>query len=97
MSNKIIIDDFAENYRDVVEIIGIDKAIELSKKIGGTIQYIPKVDALYRKDRNSKIRKEHTGFNTAELAIKHNLTEVQIRNIVSAKYITIENFLDQEE
>ena len=96
MSNKIVVDDFAENYRDIVEIIGIDKAIELSKKVGGTIQYIPKVDALYRKERNIKIRKEHTGFNTSELAIKYNLTDTQIRNIIAEKYITIENFLEKE-
>lgn len=97
MSNKIGLDDFTENYRDIVEIIGIELAIELSKKIGGTIQYIPKVDALYRKDRNIKIRKEHTGFNTSELAIKYNLTETQIRNIIAEKYITIETFLNEDK
>lgn len=93
---KVTKDDFPEKYQMVVEIVGIEKAIEMSKMMGGTLQYIPKLDDIDRKIRNAKIKSEFTGYNVAELAARYNLTEVQIRTIVKIRQYTIETYLDKE-
>lgn len=92
-SDIISIEDFPEKYQSMVEIVGIDKALEIARLMGGTLQYIPKLDELDRKVRNAKIRNEFTGYNISELAARYGLTEVQIRNIVKVKQHTIEEYI----
>lgn len=89
----ISISDFPEKYQCIVEIVGIEKALEIARIMGGTLQYIPKLDDIDRKVRNEKIRQEFTGFNIPELASRYGLTEVQIRNIVKIRQSSIEDFL----
>ncbi len=75
-------EDISENYRPVVEIIGIEKFIELSDYARGDELYFPKVENIIAPARNRRIKKEWNGYNSKELADKYNLTIKQIGNIL---------------
>ena len=67
------IDDISESYRPVVEIIGVDKFIELSDYAKGDELYFPKIENIIAPARNRRIKKEWNGYN---------LTTKQISNII---------------
>lgn len=75
-------EDIAENYRPVVEIIGIEKFVELSDYARGDELYFPKAENIIAPARNRRIKKEWNGYNVKELAEKYNLTIKQIGNIL---------------
>jgi Mor family transcriptional regulator len=70
-------------YDEYARILGIENLYELTKALGGTTVYIPKVDSLFRTIREKKIREEFNGYNYQELAIKYRLCERTIRYICS--------------
>lgn len=76
------IDDIADSYRPVVDIIGIDKFIELGEYAKGDELYFPKLENIIAPARNRRIRAEWNGYNSKELAEKYNLTVKQIGNIL---------------
>lgn len=76
------IDDVSESYRQVVEIIGMEKFIELSEYARGDELYFPKVENIIAPARNRRIKKEFDGYNMKFLADKYNLTTKQIGNIL---------------
>lgn len=76
------IEDIAENYRPVVEIIGVKKFIELSEYAKGDELYFPKTENIIAPARNRRIKKEWNGYNVKELAEKYNLTIKQIGKIL---------------
>lgn len=51
--------------------------------VGGLSIYIPKLDRMLRPARDSKIKKEFTGYNFNSLAKKYSLTERAIRDIIA--------------
>lgn len=75
-------EDIAERYRPVVEIVGIEKYIEISRYAMGDEVYFPKPETLLAPARNRRIRKEYDGFNAKELAQRYNLTLPQIHTIL---------------
>ncbi len=79
------LEDISENYRPVVEIIGIEKFIELSDYAKGDELYFPKVENVIAPARNRRIKKEWDGYNSKELAEKYNLTLKQIGNILKGE------------
>ena len=79
------LEDISENYRPVVEIIGIEKFIELSDYAKGDELYFPKVENVIAPARNRRIQKEWDGYNSKELAEKYNLTLKQIGNILKGE------------
>ena len=76
------LEDISESYRPVVEIIGIEKFIELSDYAKGDELYFPKVENIIAPARNRRIKKEWNGYNSKQLAEKYNLTIKQIGNIL---------------
>lgn len=76
------LEDIAESYRPVVQIIGIEKFIELSEYAKGDELYFPKKENIIAPARNRRIKKEWDGYNLKELAEKYNLTTKQIGNIL---------------
>jgi Mor family transcriptional regulator len=85
IAKKCTIEDLPESYREIAEIVGVEGAIKLSRRLGGLAYYFPQIDAVLRKKRDDAIRKEFTGRNYRDLAIKYGLTEVWIRDIVDRK------------
>lgn len=74
-----------ESYQALAEIIGVENTLKIARSLGGLVYYYPKLDNLLQKKRDDRIRREFTGCNHKELAIKYGLTERWIREIVQIK------------
>ena len=86
MSDKesnISLNDLFGNQRDIANIIGVDKYIELTKVYGGDMIYIQKYTEVLKAQRNKEIRSKFNGFNADELAKEYDLTERYIRSLCS--------------
>ena len=79
---SITMEDIKEDLYMMVEIIGIEKFIEICKIYGGSAVYIPSHKKLLMSERNKNIKEEFDGSNTNYLRQKYNLTNSQIRNLV---------------
>lgn len=75
-------EDIAETYLPVVEIIGIEAFVRISDYAKGDELYFPKAENVLAPARNRRIRKEYNGYNMRELAQKYELTTKQIDNIL---------------
>ena len=64
--DETTLDDISESYRPVVEIIGIEKFIELSEYAKGDELYFPKTENIIAPARNRRIKKEWNGYNSKE-------------------------------
>lgn len=76
------IEDIAPKYQPVVDIIGIEKFIELSEYAKGDELYFPKKENVIAPARNRRIKKEWNGTNLKELADRYGLTVKQIIHIL---------------
>ena len=72
------LEDISESYRPVVDIIGIEKFIELSEYAKGDELYFPKTENIIAPARNRRIKKEWNGYNSKELAEKYNLSVMEM-------------------
>jgi Mor family transcriptional regulator len=81
--NEVKIDQLPGLYKDIASEIGVQNAIKLSNILKGTNFYLPKLDALIAKIRNRRIREEFNGDNHRELALKYDLTERWIYEILN--------------
>lgn len=72
-----------ESFTELVEIIGEESALKLTKAAGGGFIYIPKHDTITRQQRNKEIKRDYyKGLTYFQLHIKYELTERQIRKII---------------
>ncbi len=85
MISKLSIEDLPHQLQPVAKVIGVDSAIKLASSLGGTGVYVPKVDSVMAKVRDSLIMEQFNGHNYRDLALKFGLTEVWIRQIVNRK------------
>ena len=83
MDSKINLDDLGGIQRELAEIIGIDKYLEVVKNFGGSTIYIYKLDTALQPNRNREICEKFDGYNFRELSQEYNLTERTIREIVA--------------
>ncbi len=79
----IRLEDLFGNQRDIAEIIGVDKYIELTKTYGGDNIYIQKYSEVCKIQRNAEIRSKFNGYNSEDLAREYDLTERYVRMICS--------------
>ncbi|MDP3012686.1 MAG: Mor transcription activator family protein [Candidatus Subteraquimicrobiales bacterium] len=78
------IDQLPGDLRRIAEVIGVKPTLDLAKAFRGTYLYVHNLDDILREIRNEEIREEYTAGKTKvnTLAIKHQLTERQIWNIL---------------
>lgn len=76
------IEDVSERYREIVEIVGVEKFVQLSSYAHGQEIYFPKVESVIASARNRRIKKEFNGYNYKELAKKYNVTVQHIWRIL---------------
>lgn len=79
--DKLTIDDLEPEQKQLAQLLGVEKYIELIKIYGGSSLYISKADTLSRNIRDKQIREEFNG-NYRELATKYRMSERYIRGIV---------------
>ena len=93
------LEDIAEPYRLVVEMIGLKNVLKLSRYFMGDKIYLPKAERIPAPARNRRIRREYNGRNAKELAKEYDLTTNQILQIVrdlDPAQISLFEFLDGE-
>lgn len=81
--NEITINDLVGEQRELAEVIGLKSYISLVKVYGGTTLYIAKYDKIENIKRDRRIAEEFNGHNHKYLAIKYNLSDRAIRNILA--------------
>jgi len=69
--------------RAIAEEIGADNLLKLSDMIGGSNFYLPKKERILRPIRDKRIREEYTGYNSAELSRKYNISQRWVQEIVN--------------
>lgn len=80
---NIRIEDIPEEYRDIVENLGMDSFLKLIRLCGGQSLYVPKMETLEREGRDREIRSLFNGGNYRALAIQFRLSERQVRKIIN--------------
>ena len=71
-----------EIYQDIAHMVGLEAALVLGREFGGMSLYLPKIETALRGWRNQNIHSEFTGANIPQLAKKHHLTSVRVRQIL---------------
>lgn len=88
--NEIVYDieitDLHGEQRELAEIVGLEMYLKLVKLVGGSNIYIAKEDKILAIQRDKQIKSEFDGQNFRALAIKYNLTERRIRDIIGEDY-----------
>ena len=79
---NLLIDDIPINLQQMVDIIGMEKLVQLSKIYGGASLYIPMYKTLLIRDRNRKIVKQFNGKNGDFLRKKYNISYAQLRLLI---------------
>ena len=82
-TRPIPMSDIPEEYRDIVDTIGMEAFTQLTLLCGGQSLYIPKRESLERGARDRDIRARFDGSNYRTLAIQFRLSERQIRKIIN--------------
>jgi Mor family transcriptional regulator len=86
------LDDLDDKSKEIAELIGLDKFLKLSEVYGGTRIYLNKMSEVIKSVRDKRIKKEYNRYNLKALAVKYDLTEERIKQIVREK--NHENQLD---
>jgi Mor family transcriptional regulator len=81
--DDIKIEDVPEEYRDIVNTLGLDNFLLLADLCGGLNLYIPKLESLKRGSRDREIRARFNGSNYRALAAQFRLSERQVRKIIN--------------
>lgn len=89
--DELTIDDLDEEQRELADCIGMEAYRKLVATYAGSPINVRMPDKLTLKQRNRKIRSEFNGYNFSELAKRYELSERQIRNIVSDETAAIRN------
>ena len=71
--------DVPWDLQERVNIIGMEKMIEIVKSYGGDTLYIPMYSSLVRCDKTKKVVKEYNGKNGRALMRKYGITYSQLQ------------------
>ena len=93
----ISLDDLEGDQRQIAEIIGVKNYLLLVDSFGGSAIYIRKKETAFKSERNRNILKDFDGWNFRELALKYNLSERMIREIVSEQTQAARNRPSEEQ
>ncbi|KYG90336.1 hypothetical protein A0U40_18565 [[Bacillus] sp. KCTC 13219] len=73
----------SDEHKEIASVIGVEAFLKLCDYCGGANLYIPKRESVIRYIRDTTIKEEFDGGNYRKLAVKYNLSESHIRNIVA--------------
>ena len=82
---NIRLEDLPEDTHQLVEIVGMEKMIEIVKSYGGDTLYIPMYSSLVRCDKTKKVVKEYNGKNGRALMRKYGITYSQLQYMLKKK------------
>ncbi|MCM1104916.1 MAG: hypothetical protein NC409_12520 [Clostridium sp.] len=82
---EMTIGDLAEKHQLLAQSVGMDGLRNLVKNFGGGQIYIPKNADLLREMKVRAIRKEFDGLNLKQLAIKYDVSNSFVYNVIRDK------------
>ncbi|WP_419727152.1 Mor transcription activator family protein [Terrisporobacter petrolearius] len=77
----VLMDDIPYNLHAMVDIIGMENFLKLSKLYGGTNVYIPVYHRVTMGERNREIARTYNGKNINQLRMKYGMTELQLKRL----------------
>lgn len=84
---SLTIEDLQEQHRGIAEAVGVAGLISLTDVFGGSSIYIPQKRELIKNRVYQNIQQEYDGTNIKELAVKYDVCESTVYNIVRDKII----------
>ena len=78
----IRIDDIPYDLHAMVDIIGVDKFLEVCKLYGGIAVYLPIHSRVTIGSRNRQMVKEYNGKNLDFLRVKYGISNQQVKKIL---------------
>lgn len=84
---SLTVDDLQEQHRGIAEAVGIAGLISLTDMFGGSSIYIPQKKELVKNRVYRNILQAYDGTNIKELAVRYNVCESTVYNIVKDKII----------
>lgn len=84
---SLTIEDLQEQHREIAEAVGIEGMIRLTDAFGGNPIYIPKKRELVKNRVYRMILDEYDGTNIKDLAVRYDVCESTVYNIVRDKII----------
>lgn len=85
--DSLTLDDLQENHRAIADAVGMDGLKLLCETFGGSSIYIPQFKELAKNRVYRCIHEEYRGDNIKELAIKYEVSESTVYNIVRDKIV----------
>lgn len=79
---NILMEDIPYDLQAMVEIVGMEKFLEICKMYGGMSVYIPVYNKVIMASRNREIVESFNGKNAKDLVHKYNMSYQQIKNIL---------------
>lgn len=76
------LEDIPDKFHILIDIIGIDKFIEILKVYGGDSLYIPTYKSIIKIKRNEEIKTKFNGFNIREIAREYDISISHIKRIL---------------
>lgn len=77
--------DLQDKHREIAEVVGIEGMLKLCKNFGGSGIYIPQQKELIKNKVYANIVDEYDGTNIKTLAVKYDVSEATVYNIVRDK------------
>lgn len=84
---SLTVDDLQEQHRGIAEAVGVEGLISLTDVYGGSSIYIPQKKELVKNRVYRNILHEYDGTNIKELAVRYNVCESTVYNIVRDKIV----------
>ncbi len=75
-------EDIPDKFHSLVDIIGIDKFIEILKIYGGDSLYIPTYKSIIKVKRNEEIKIKFNGFNLREISREYDISVSHAKRIL---------------
>lgn len=81
----IAAEDFPESFEPFIDVLGVEKTVELAERMGGLQFYLPKIDKIKMQATKRMIRADRdSGMSYRAIALKHRVTEIMVRVVCDA-------------
>ena len=80
---NILMEDIPYGLCAMVEIVGMDKFVEICKLYGGSTVYIPVHSKVTLAERNRQLIKDYNVKNIDALRVKYGISNQQVKRILS--------------
>lgn len=75
-------EDIPANLVELVNIIGVENMVHISKSYGGRVIYVPTYKSMIRNARDRQIVSEYDGYNANDLGNIYGLTPNHVYRII---------------